>query len=200
MLVADHLTARRGSTWLFAGLGFSLGTGEALLLQGANGTGKTTLLRILCGLSQPESGHVCWQGIERREALRGLAAYAGHLPGLSHDLTVEQNLQFYAGLDGWPDDAAGLVEELGLMRCYRLEIRQLSAGQRRRAALARVLSSRLPVWLLDEPFTHLDADGRRMVERRLAAHLSAGGIAVVALHGELRLAAGRVKSLVLGSA
>jgi heme exporter protein A len=198
VLQGVDLSLWRGATCLFTGLSFRVAAGAALLLRGPNGTGKTSLLRVVAGLTRPETGHVEWQGAAQPDGLRGLAAYSGHHSALSADLTVLQNLRFYARLTGWPGDLQALVATLGLGAFGDLEVRYLSAGQRRRGGLARMLMSDRPVWLLDEPFTNLDADGRGLVETRIAAHLAAGGVAVIAAHDDMSLGAATVTTLRMG--
>jgi heme exporter protein A len=189
MLDARNLTLWRGENCLFEDLSFRVPEGSALVLRGPNGAGKTTLLRVLCGLSSVESGEISWNGRTGGDCLQGAVAYCGHLPALKADLTVAQNLDFYARLPGASPDWRPLVEAFGLGRCRELEVRRLSAGQKRRAGLARVLLTEATVWLLDEPYTNLDAAGRGLIEDRMAAHLRAGGIAVVAAHDDIRLGA-----------
>lgn len=200
MLEARNLTLWRGDACLFESLSLRVSPGGALILRGPNGAGKTTLLRVLCGLTRPEEGDVFWEGKAGVARLRGLVAYGGHLPALNADLTVTQNLDFYGRLPGASRDWRNLVAVLGLDRCRDLEVRHLSAGQKRRAGLARVLMSGAPAWLLDEPFTNLDAGGRRLVEDRIGAHLGSGGIAVVAAHDDIRLPGNAVETLMLGVA
>ena len=190
-LTATDLTLWRGPNCLFEDLSFKVATGSLLLLRGPNGSGKTTLLRVLCGLTRPETGHVEWRGesIEKnRQAYGAALAYFGHTNGLKADLTVMQNLEFAAQLYGQsvaqlPD----LLNALNLTVCAELEARYLSAGQKRRAALARVLMSQASLWLLDEPVTNLDADGREYVIDRLAAQVAEGGTVVAATHEDIRL-------------
>lgn len=198
MLQVQNLTLWRGTTCLFERLSFRIPVGSALVLRGPNGAGKTTLLRVLCGLTRPQDGEILWEGQEGVSRLRGLVAYGGHQPALNADLTVTQNLVFYARLAEGTGNWGNLVATLGLGRCSDLEVRHLSAGQKRRAGLARVLMSGMPLWLLDEPFTNLDTDGRRLVEQRIDAHLATGGIAVVAAHDAIHLAGARVETLTLG--
>ncbi|CAG0944929.1 Cytochrome c biogenesis ATP-binding export protein CcmA [Gammaproteobacteria bacterium] len=198
MLAALDLTLWRGATCLFDGLSFEVAAGTALLLRGANGTGKTSLLRVLAGLTQPERGSIRWRGEGRPGALRGLAAYSGHSSALNADLTVKQNLTFYGRLMGWQGNLGSLLDPLGLAAFRDLEVRHLSAGQRRRGGLARLLMSDCPVWLLDEPFTNLDAEGRRLVETRIDQHLGAGGLAVIAVHDTMTLATASVATLRMG--
>lgn len=189
MLAGESLTLWRGTTCLFDELDLAVGPGEALVLRGANGAGKTTLLRVLAGLTQPESGRVTWQGVpidRDRAAFAAALAYTGHRTGLRDDLALAENLVFAARLRGGdPGAVLALLPALGLERCASLPVRQLSAGQQRRAALARTLGSGATLWMLDEPFTNLDAAGRSLVEARVAAHLDAGGLAVIAAHHEL---------------
>lgn len=198
MLEARDLTVWKGDHCLFDGLGFRVAPGHALVLRGANGAGKTTLLRVLCGLTQPEAGVVLWDGREHRDGLRGLACWGGHQPAMSLDLTVARNLAFYARLPGNDTDWETPARDLGLGRCLDLEVRHLSAGQRRRAGLARVLLGRQPAWLLDEPLTNLDGAGRDLVRARIESHLAGGGLAVIASHDELRLGDGLADTLTLG--
>jgi len=190
-LTATDLTLWRGPNCLFEDLSFKVAAGSLLLLRGPNGSGKTTLLRVLCGLTRPETGHVEWRGesIEKnRQAYGAALAYFGHTNGLKADLTVMQNLEFAAQLYGQsvaqlPD----LLNALNLTVCAELEARYLSAGQKRRAALARVLMSQASLWLLDEPVTNLDADGREYVIDRLASQVAEGGTVVAATHEDIRL-------------
>jgi heme exporter protein A len=200
MLEASNLTLSRGPTQLFERLSFRVQSGAALLLRGPNGVGKTSLLRVLCGLTRPEQGEISWNGERQQDGLRGLVAYSGHLPGLNVDLTVHQNLSYYARLSRGTAAWQGLLTALGLDRCADLEVRHLSAGQKRRAGMARVLMSGAPIWLLDEPFTNLDAAGRQLIEEFIGTHLASGGLAVVAAHDDMRLADGRSATLLLGGA
>lgn len=187
MLQASNLTLWRGSTCLFERLSFRVDPGTALIVRGPNGAGKTTLLRVLCGLTRAEEGEVLWQGRPAAEELRGRIAYAGHQPGLKADLTVRQNLAFYAGLSDQGADLDGLMRTVRLGHCADLEVRHLSAGQKRRAGLARVFIGDAPLWLLDEPFTNLDPEGRGLIEERIDAHLAADGLAVIVAHGDIAL-------------
>lgn len=199
-LSAEGLTLWRGTRCLFDALSFEVRPGNALLVQGANGSGKTTLLRILCGLTRPESGRVLWSERAIDSEYWAQLAYNGHLPGLKADLTVAQNLDFFAAARGathasWRDRAA----QLGLSHCEDLEVRHLSAGQKRRTALVRLLISGAKVWILDEPFTNLDQQGREMIERALNEHVNAGGLAVIAAHHALQVADSRLQHLTLGA-
>lgn len=187
LLQAIGLTLWRGDTCLFQGLSFAAAAGTALFVRGPNGAGKTTLLRVLCGLTRPEEGEVRWRDQPLGPASRRLIAYGGHQPALKADLTVRQNLEFYARLGGARESLVGLLGALGVERCSELEVRYLSAGQKRRAGLARMLMSGAPAWLLDEPFTNMDAAGRRFLEDRIATHVSAGGLAVVVAHDSVEL-------------
>jgi heme exporter protein A len=184
VLRAEDVAIWRGDRCLFEGLNFTLDAGQLALLVGPNGAGKTTLLRVLAGLAGPTSGSVSWQGVSVAALppeLRGSIAYRGHLDGLKKDLTVAENLQFYA--DVW-----GVAPDLGLLRELKLDaqadtrIRHLSAGQRRRAALASLRVAPVRLWLLDEPMTNLDVEGRSTVVRWTERHLADGGCAVVATH------------------
>jgi heme exporter protein A len=201
LLQAENLTLWRGANCLFEKLSFDVPPGTALLVRGPNGSGKTTLLRVLCGLTRPESGRVIWTGAAPDDRLpRARLAYSGHLAGLKADLTVGQNLAFAAELLGLDREAwRGTAETLGLGPYADLEVRYLSAGQKRRAALVRLLMSTAPAWVLDEPFTNLDADGRGLVEQALGRHLDGGGIAIVAAHHDLRIGDQRLRQLTLGA-
>lgn len=197
MLQAVDLTLWRGDTCLFANLSLALPGGSALVIRGPNGAGKTTLLRVLCGLTRPETGTVLWMGEPATRAGGELLAYAGHQPGLKADLTVRQNLAFYLGLAGYREDQDGLFRLLALERCADLEVRHLSAGQKRRAGLARILASGRPAWLLDEPFTNMDQAGRRLIEARIAAHVTTGGMAIIVAHDEVQLPGVRAETLTM---
>ena len=201
-LTAHDLTLWRGPFCLFDALSFELGNGQALVIRGANGSGKTTLLRVLCGLTRPEEGRVEWDGVpveRNRQAFGQVLAYFGHILGLKADLTVAQNLRFATQLNGQSQaDLGACLAALSLQDCASLEVRYLSAGQKRRAALARVLLSGARLWVLDEPFTNLDDAGRDFIESRINAHLRDAGLVVAAAHHALSIEYGETIDIRLG--
>ena len=166
LLEAKNLSVKRGEQALFEGLGFSLGAGELLQLQGDNGSGKTTLLRALCTLIPLDSGEVWWRGevlpAARESFFEGMC-FAGHTDGLKGDLAAIENLQCSLKEPVSPDDCLAALERTGLEARAHLPCRVLSAGQRRRVVLARLLVSNSVLWILDEPLTALDASGRDLV-------------------------------------
>jgi len=201
--VAD-LACRRGGRKVSDRLSFSLAEGELLALVGRNGSGKTTLLRALALLVRPEAGIMRWQGNDVQaepETWRSRLAWLGHLDGLKGDLSVRENLLVAERLRGAPeadDRLDGALVAFDLTALAARPARTLSAGQRRRAALARVAMSQAPVWLLDEPLNALDAPAQHAFRTALANHLAAGGVAIVATHANLGMPAAR--SLELGIA
>jgi len=203
MLEAIDLAARRGSTRLFEGLSLSVEPGCALLVTGANGTGKTTLLRILAGLSAPAAGRVRWRRADVApfaQTLRQDAVFCGHLPALKDELTAEENLSALVALAGAkasPAQVRGALSAVALDRHASLPARALSQGQRRRLGLARLTLLRRPLWLLDEPATALDVAGMALVTRLLARHLERGGFAVAATHQTLDLPPAHIRTLSL---
>ena len=164
MLVAQNLCCERGDRCLFSALDFSLNPGSLLYVEGANGTGKTTLLRTICGLFTPESGDILWNGTKTRslgDEFRKDVIYLGHHNGIKLDLTGLENLRFTLAMDGvnaTEDQLLDALEDIGLGGYEDLPVRVLSQGQKRRVALARLLLSKIPLWILDEPFTALDVD------------------------------------------
>ena len=203
MLEAQDISARRGLTRLFAGLSFTVQAGEALVITGANGTGKTTLLRMLAGLSAPASGTISWRGQPLRPfdpTLRSALAFAGHLPALKDELTAEENLSSLVALsqvDADPERVRAALDEVALGRQRHLPARVLSQGQRRRIGLARLALLNRMLWLLDEPMTSLDAAGAALLARLIGEHVGHGGIAVAATHTAIDLADARVRTLAL---
>jgi len=196
MLEAHELEATRGDATLFTGLGFTLRPGTLLRVTGANGSGKTSLLRALCGLLLPSAGEVRWNG-ENIRALREeywkCLAYVGHANALKDDLTAEENLKVACALSGRSVSAAQsrlALESFGLVGRSHLAARALSQGQRRRAALARLaVSEALPLWILDEPFAALDAKAVEQVQSLAGEHLARGGMVVLTSHQEMNVAA-----------
>lgn len=190
---AENLTCVRGGRPVFRGLNFRCEAGGALSLEGPNGSGKTSLLRILAGLLAPESGRIRFGQVVDREERRQLAGWLGHHDGLKPQLTPAESLRFFAQLYG----AAGagisaLLEAVGLSRAADLPCQYLSAGQRRRLALARLMLCGRPLWLLDEPFASLDGAGKALLLEGLREHLARGGLAVIATHDPLPLDAARL--------
>lgn len=199
MLQANNLTLWRGDTCLFERLSLRIEPATALVVRGPNGAGKTTLLRVLCGLTRPEEGEILWQGRPAAAALRGQVAYSGHYPGLKVDLTVRQNLEFYRRLAGARSARLDeVLTQLGIGRCADLAVRHLSAGQKRRTALARILLSGTPLWLLDEPFSNMDTGGRQFMEEQIGQHVRSGGLTAIVVHGRLQLHDVETRTLDLG--
>ena len=197
MLSADDLTCVRGERVLFAGLTCAVGPGEWLHVRGANGAGKTTLLRTLAGLVRPDSGEVRWCGRALHDAgtaFRASLGFVGHHAGIKEDLSPRENLELSGALDGDPPAPTLVVDalrRLGLGGREDLPVRLLSAGQKRRVLLARLLTRRAKLWLLDEPFTALDAGAVDVVAGLLAAHVAGGGMAVLTSHAPVPVAGGR---------
>jgi heme exporter protein A len=201
-LTADNLHLWRGEQHVLQGVGFALHAGECLQVTGANGAGKTTLLRALCGLVPVEEGRICWRGRDIGEHLEGFhreLSYLGHDNGLKGDLTAAENLRYAAGLrTGLNAGAIGVaLSRVGVPEVADQRVRRLSAGQRRRVALARMTLSAGVLWIIDEPGSNLDARGQTLVLDLLQSHLNGGGAAVVATHQELGLPAGQLRPLAL---
>ena len=203
MLEAIDLAARRGYTRLFSSLSFNVEPGCALFITGANGTGKTTLLRILAGLGAPFAGTVRWRGVDVApfaQSLREDVVYGGHLPALKDELSAEENLATLVALMGEtvvPANLRDALASVSLDRQAGLPARALSQGQRRRLGLARLTLTHRPLWLLDEPATALDMAGIALLKRLLTGHLERGGCALVATHQPLELPAAHVRALAL---
>ena len=190
-LVAEDLACRRGERIIFRGLSFVLPPGGALLLTGANGSGKSSLLRLLATLLAPETGRVIWRSApvaadlgHYRESLH----YIGHLDAIKAALRVRETLRFWAGVraQAAPSIEAALIA-FGLVPLADWPCRWLSAGQRRRLALARLIAASAPLWLLDEPTAALDRDGEERLTAAIETHRAAGGRVVIATHQPLAL-------------
>lgn len=191
MLEVSNLKCVRGERQLFDGVGFRLESGKLLYLRGANGSGKTSLLRILCGLSPAEAGQILWDGVpidKLGEVYRRDLFYLGHHNALQEALTVNENLAFYGALAGAipsEADTANALARLGLRACQSRLVRHLSQGQKRRVALSRLMLNRARLWVLDEPFVALDQAAIQLLADLVAAHLDKGGLAVLTSHQQV---------------
>ena len=202
-LSVTGLTLSRGPRRLFAGLAFTLAPGQALVLRGANGSGKTTLLRVLAGLTRADQGELRWNG-EPWTALcasqRAASLYLGHANALKDELTAAENLAGSLAFDGVAiadAEQRQSLDKMGLANRHHLHARRLSQGQKRRVGLARLALARKPLWLLDEPTNALDTEGVALFSTVVAEHLKTGGMACIASHLPLDIAAS-VSELVLG--
>jgi heme exporter protein A len=195
-LVAENLVLSRAGRTVVDGLSIQLGAGEALLLKGPNGSGKTTLLRALAGLLAPTAGLMRLDDAPPEREPGELAHFIGHLDGIKSHLTVAENLAFWTAYlgDGGVTPAVAL-EVFGMAPLADIPAGYLSAGQKRRLALARLVAVRRPLWLLDEPTVSLDAEAVELLVAAVAAHLSGGGLAVIATHVGVPLAGARTLQL-----
>ena len=193
-LAAETLDCVRGERTVFTGVDFAVAPGSSLVLTGANGSGKSSLLRLLAGLLNPARGRILWDGenvAEDRAAYSARLRYVGHQNVLKPALSVTENLAFWAGLHGDPRTAnrvvAAALERLCLGHLAEVPAQLLSAGQRRRLALARIAAAPAPLWLLDEPTVTLDRESVATVEALMADHCAGGGLIVVATHIGLKV-------------
>jgi heme exporter protein A len=192
-LCVEKVHVWRGDRHVLRGVSLDLHPGELMHVSGPNGTGKTTLLRVVSGLLRPEKGSVAWQGrsiAATAAEYQAALAYASHEPALKSDLTALENLRFTVGLKRRVTAAElrSSLERTGVGTCANLPARVLSAGQRRRVAMARVLAFQADLWLLDEPYTNLDGSGSSLLSALLAEHVGQGGVALVVAHHDLNVA------------
>ena len=206
VLRADALACVRGDRQIFSGVSFNLPAGTLLHVLGPNGSGKTSLLRIVCGLLGPAAGEVSWDGRPIRalgDNYHAAFAYIGHLNGIKDELDAAENLTLTARLAELPANADAVSDALqgyGLAECRHLPCKLLSQGQKRRVALARLqLSGMRPLWILDEPFTALDATGIGHTRSLIEAHLAGGGLVLLTTHQEIAVAAPSMQRLELHS-
>ena len=193
MLSVSDLSCVRGDQTLFSGVSFDLNAGQWLHLEGANGSGKTSLLRIVTGFTPPAHGQVCWKGrplAEAPEAFYAELLYLGHALALKDELSALENLQADAAIAGRSfaaADALAALQRLGLRGRTRLPVRVLSQGQKRRVALARLMLQTAPLWVLDEPFVALDTQAQTLVADAISGHVQRGGMALFTSHQPMDL-------------
>lgn len=202
-LAVDGLCCLRGDRVLFEDLGFTLAPGEVVQLEGPNGSGKTTLLRAICGLTPIETGTISWRGTPRDEIIddfRAALTYIGHIPGVKRDLTAREDLMAWWALGAGEAACAAdtALQKAGVGSLGGTPLRHLSAGQTRRVALARLIAMPTTLWLLDEPLTALDTDGKVLLETLLSEHAAAGGMTLISTHHQLDLGANPVQRIRLG--
>jgi len=191
MLTAQGLACLRGDRLLFKNVGFELSAGGLMYVLGENGSGKSSLLRLLCGLLTPEDGEVFWNGKSIKhdaESYQADLIYIGHLNGLKDDLTVLENLEFSTRLVGNMVDNGTILNALtaiGVARCANLPVGVLSQGQKRRVALARLWLTRSKLWILDEPFAALDAASIAVLAAQLNQHMANGGMTIITTHQDV---------------
>ena len=199
MLEARELLCERDERTLFSGLSFTLNAGEWVQITGSNGAGKTTLLRLLTGLSRPDAGEVLWQGQplhQVRDSYHQNLLWIGHQPGIKTRLTALENLHFYHR-DGDTAQCLEALAQAGLAGFEDIPVNQLSAGQQRRVALARLWLTRATLWILDEPFTAIDVNGVDRLTQRMAQHTEQGGIVILTNHQPLNVAESKIRRISL---
>jgi len=191
MFEALNLSCVRDERTLFSDLSFTIEPGDMVQVEGQNGAGKTSLLRILAGLSSPDSGEVRWKGENtrrQRDEFHQALLFLGHQPGIKSVLTAYENLAFYQSVDGKKDADAlyQALENVGLLGYEDVTVAQMSAGQQRRVALARLWLTRAPLWILDEPLTAIDKQGVATLIELFELHASRGGMVLLTTHQDLQ--------------
>jgi len=203
MLEVSNLACTRGDLRLFSGLSFALGPGQIMQIQGANGSGKTSLMRTLCGFITPDEGDIAWGGMKIGDLGEDYYAellYLGHMNAIKDELNALENLRISAGLSGMDlDDKESLsaLRRLGLRGKELLPAKVLSQGQRRRVALARLLVSNAKLWILDEPLAALDVGAVELVQDLMSEHLKDQGMVIFTTHQPLQVADMEIRSLML---
>jgi heme exporter protein A len=203
MLEISNLACVRGDHQLFSGLNFSLGAGELMQVQGENGSGKTSLLRTLCGFMLPHTGEIRWCGQDVHklgEEFYAKMIYLGHLNAIKDELNALENLCISAGLAGYvvnEIEALAALRRMGLRRREHLPVKVLSQGQRRRVALSRLLVTDASLWILDEPLTALDVGAVGLMQELIGEHLSKGGMVIFTTHQPLQVEGVETRQLML---
>jgi len=204
-LEANNLQCIRGDRELFTDLSFELESSQLMMLEGRNGSGKTTLLRTLCGLYIAEQGEVLWNGLsikKQDETFRRELLYLGHLNSIKGDLSVLENLRINCLLAGdvvSHEDLMAALDTIGLYAFEDYPTSQLSQGQKRRVALARLLVSKASLWILDEPFVALDVAAVELLQSIIAKHVDNGGMVILTTHQEVPLTSGEIKRFSLNT-
>ena len=189
-LQACNLGCIRGERKVFSGINFTLNPGESLIISGPNGSGKSSLLRILSGLLKPSKGELLWQGesvFQNIEGYRPLLNFVGHSDCIKPSMTVSEHLIFWSKLRGDQSSVEEALEKTDLLNLAQTPGRFLSAGQKKRVSLARLLTSGAPLWFLDEPTVTLDSESEKILENLILKHRSCEGIVVVATHSNFKI-------------
>ena len=205
MLEVRDLTAIRDDRELFESVSFSVSAGDLVQVEGRNGSGKTTMLRIITGLGDSEAGEIIWKGVETRkdrDAFHQDLLFIGHQTGVKKELTAFENLSFYQQLNGstgvTEDDIWMALAKVGLAGKEDIPAGKLSAGQQRRVALARLWLSRHPLWILDEPLTAIDKQGIKVIEALFVEHTQNGGMVLFTTHQDMFAEMDQLKTIRLG--
>lgn len=200
LLQFNAVSAQRGDQTLFANLTFSIQSGEIMWIQGTNGIGKTTLLRLAAGFNRPTDGTVHWRQNGTACSPDRIVSYQGHRNAQKQSLSAKEDLQFWADIYEYDDDILASLTRVGLAHKAHVKTRALSAGQSRRLALARLIISEKPIWLMDEPAAAMDAEGQALIFDIIEEHLSRAGIVLLASHEPARPLKAQTRKLTLRAA
>lgn len=205
LLKVQQLACIRNEIELFSNLDFTMQAGDIIQIKGLNGSGKTSLIRILAGLAQADDGSLYWRSVLIDRAQSDYfsdMAYIGHLPGVKKEFTVLENLKMFHSLGAVKSqcDYEAAIEQVGLALYRDTQVRKLSAGQRRRVALARLILHRKSIWILDEPQASLDVYGLKILEDMIASHIESGGMLVITTHQPINLPEANIKTIELSQA